>query len=121
MGDARAPDLAPNLPAPRGDDNFLPPADRIRAGRRITSRRQGRFPQQLTGRLVERAELRVHRGGDKDEPARGDDRSAILLCTRIRTGRVRQRRMLTQRNSPTVLAGVEIDRAQLTPRLIDAL
>src|SRR6267143_6002994 len=114
-GDVRVTRFRAQLTATRRDDNVLPPSDRKSAGRRITSRRQRCFPQQLTGRLVERAEFCVHRGGDKDETARRDDRSAVLLRSRGNTALPCQRGMLAERNSPAVLAGVEIDRAQRAP------
>src|SRR5439155_27028839 len=93
-------------------------AHRERARRSVAGRRQRRLPEQPSGCLVKGAELRVLRRGDEYQAARGDDGSPVLFGPGGNPAR-RKRGMLAERDSPAVLAGVEVDRAQRAPRRLD--
>src|SRR5262245_53106487 len=69
--------------------------------------------------LVKRAELRVLACSDEYEPAGRDDRSAIQLGTGRRHAARFELGELAQRNSPAILARIEVDRAQRAPRRCD--
>src|SRR5215207_1192092 len=75
----RLPRFRPDLTAPGRDHDELPPIDLIRRGGRITAGRQLRLPNQFPGDLVKCAKFLVRIGSDKDEPAGGHQRSAVIL------------------------------------------
>ena len=74
------------------------------------------FPRRAFRSLVERAELLVVvRRRDEDETASRDDRSAVVLASRVLQALGDELRILPERNLPGVLARVHVDGIQRSP------
>ncbi len=74
------------------------------------------LPDLLTGFLFKGAEHFVARSGDKEETACRGQRPPIRLHTRHRDAAFRELREFSQRNTPAVFAGIEVDRIEGSPR-----
>ena len=74
------------------------------------------FPEQFSAVLVEGAQLPVEIGrGDKHQPARGHDRSAVVFASRVFHPLGSEFRIFAERNFPGILARVQVDRVQCSP------
>src|SRR5437773_11699634 len=119
VGDVRVARRRSQLTAPgRNHDKLLPTRGEC-ARRRIAGRRQGGFPKPPAGALVERTKLRVLRRCDENQPAAGDDRSAVLFGSSNGNSVRGERVKLAERDAPAVFAGVEINGVQRPPRWLD--
>ena len=98
------------------DDDVLPAvAAFVGHRRRLRRARQLVRPQLLAGLRVERAEAAVVGRADEDQPAGGRDRAAVAGTAGLLLVR-RQALGDPERHAPGELAGVHVDRGQLSPR-----
>src|ERR1051325_6023853 len=111
--------LAAELSAARGNDDVLLAVHDEGARRGVAGRGKCRLPEQAARRLVECTELRVLCRGNEQEAARGHDGATVLLRSTCRGVSSLERWMLPQCNTPAILDGVEVDRAERTPGWLD--
>src|SRR5690349_9353887 len=108
------------LASVRENHDVLPAFDFIGCGRGIAREWQRRFPQQLAGALVEDVKLLVVIGrAYEEQSARSDDRAAIVFRAGLLHSFGDEFGKLTEWNTPSVLARVEVDRIQRSPRRPD--
>src|SRR3546814_4670237 len=103
------------------EDDILPAVRLIGHGGRLSARGQDVGPDGLAGLEVDSADQIVGRGGNEDQPARGDDRAAIVR----RADGYRQHRRDAERSVgargaqravPDRLAGRDVDGADAAIR-----
>src|SRR5262245_5858088 len=109
--------FAAHLTAACGDHYKLPSLRFESCGRSISGERQRRLPEQPATIFVERSKLFVEICcGDEYQTTGSHNRAAVVLAARIPNSFFDELRILAKRDLPDILAGVEINRAQRSPR-----
>src|ERR1700722_11026617 len=108
------------LAAARGDHHKLTAAGLVSRRGSVARRRQGGFPEQLAGSLIEGVKLAVVIGGGDEQQTSGSNHgSAVILAAGRSQAFLDEFGILAKRNLPGDFPAVQIDGVQGTPGRLD--